>query len=93
MKTNGPRNQGSHPFGLPLVRATSTFPALAAAKVPQSPRSVNRELLTRFEEKLQATLARIWGEETPPADNIVPLPGEDDEPLARVAEAPTRYGK
>ena len=65
MKTNGPRNQGSHPCGLPLVRATSTFPALAAAKVPQSPRFVNRELITRFEQKIQATLARIWGEAAP----------------------------
>ena len=26
--------------------------------------SANRELITRFEQKIQATLARIWGENT-----------------------------
>jgi type I restriction enzyme M protein len=25
----------------------------------------NRELITRFEQKIQTTLARIWGEEKP----------------------------
>ena len=34
VKSDGPRNRGSHPFGLPLVRATSTFPALASGKMP-----------------------------------------------------------
>jgi type I restriction enzyme M protein len=29
--------------------------------------AANRELITRFEHKIQATLARIWGEETPAA--------------------------
>jgi type I restriction enzyme M protein len=32
----------------------------------------NRELIERFEKKIQATLARIWGEETP----AVPTPDE-----------------
>ncbi|MBK6740791.1 MAG: restriction endonuclease subunit S [Haliea sp.] len=27
--------------------------------------AANRELITRFEQKIQATLARIWGEEAP----------------------------
>ena len=27
----------------------------------------NRELITRFEKKIQATLARVWGEEEPGA--------------------------
>jgi hypothetical protein len=27
--------------------------------------AANRELITRFEQKIQAILARIWGEETP----------------------------
>lgn len=26
----------------------------------------NREPITRFEQEIQASLARIWGEETPP---------------------------
>jgi hypothetical protein len=38
-------------------RELSTFMGLAA----------NRELITRFEQKIHATLARIWGEEAPAA--------------------------
>ena len=35
--------------------------------IPNSPALVaaNRELITRFEQKIQATLARIWGAEAP----------------------------
>jgi len=29
--------------------------------------AANRELITRFEQQIQATLARIWGEEPPVA--------------------------
>ena len=29
--------------------------------------AANRELITRFEKKIQATLARIWGEAAPTA--------------------------
>ena len=29
--------------------------------------AANRELITRFEKKIQATLARVWGEEEPGA--------------------------
>ena len=29
--------------------------------------AANRELITRFEQKIQATLARIWGEAVPAA--------------------------
>ena len=39
-----------------IVAEFETGQALVAA---------NRELITRFEQKIQATLARIWGEETP----------------------------
>ena len=31
---------------------------------PRVRAAANRELITRFEQKIQATLARIWGEET-----------------------------
>lgn len=30
----------------------------------------NRELITCFEKKIQATLARVWGEDTPKAAQI-----------------------
>ena len=35
---------------------------VAEIEAEQSLVSANRELLTRFEQKIQATLARIWGE-------------------------------
>ncbi len=49
--------------------------------------AANRELITRFEQKIQATLARIWGEDGAKIapSNIVVLPEEPEE-LARVAE-------
>lgn len=28
------------------------------------PAAANRELITRFEKKIQTTLARVWGEES-----------------------------
>jgi type I restriction enzyme M protein len=30
--------------------------------------AANRELIARFEKKIQATLARVWGEEAPRAE-------------------------
>jgi len=33
-----------------------------------SPALVNRELITRFEKKIQAVLSRVWGEEAPAVD-------------------------
>jgi hypothetical protein len=31
----------------------------------QVPVEANRELIARFEKKIQATLARVWGEDKP----------------------------
>ena len=39
-----------------IVAEIETDQALVAA---------NRELVTRFEHKIQATIARVWGEEEP----------------------------
>ena len=77
---------------IPLPPLATQQAIVAEIEAEQALVAANRELITRFEQKIQATLARIWGEETPVADNIVPLPGEEAEPLARVAEAPARYG-
>ena len=38
---------------------------VAEIEAEQALVAANRELITRFEQKIQATLARIWGEETP----------------------------
>lgn len=40
---------------------------VAEIEAEQSLVTANRELITRFEQKIQATLARIWGEEAPSA--------------------------
>jgi type I restriction enzyme M protein len=40
---------------------------MAEIEAEQALVAANRELITRFEQKIQATLARIWGEEAPAA--------------------------
>lgn len=39
--------------------------AVAEIEAEQPLLAANRELITRFEQKIQATLARIWGEGEP----------------------------
>ena len=76
-------------FGPPLATQQAI---VAEIEAEQALVAANRQLITRFERKIQATLARVWGEDSAaPADNIVPLPAEA-EPLSRVAEIPARYG-
>jgi len=49
-----------------LVSSVATQQAIVAEiEAGQALVAANRELITRFEQKIQATLARIWGEETP----------------------------
>lgn len=36
---------------------------MAEIKAEQALVAANRELIARFEQKIQATLARVWGEE------------------------------
>ena len=38
---------------------------VAEIEAEQALVAANRELITRFKQQIQATLARIWGEETP----------------------------
>ena len=40
---------------------------VAEVEAEQALVGTNRELIARFEKKIQATLARIWGEEPPAA--------------------------
>jgi type I restriction enzyme M protein len=40
---------------------------VAEIEAEQALVAANRELIARFEQKIQATLARIWGEEEPAA--------------------------
>jgi type I restriction enzyme M protein len=52
---------------LPLPPLASQRAIVAEIESEQSLVAANRELITRFEQKIQATLARIWGEATPAA--------------------------
>lgn len=50
---------------IPLPPLTTQRAIVAEIEAEQSLVSANRELITRFEQKIQATLARIWGEAEP----------------------------
>ena len=50
------------PAALPQAGINRAFGPLLATQ--QALVAANRELITRFEQKIQTTLARIWGEET-----------------------------
>jgi type I restriction enzyme M protein len=52
---------------IPLPPLATQRVIVAEIEAEQALVAGNRELLTRFEHKIQATLARIWGEETPAA--------------------------
>jgi len=49
---------------LPLPPLATQQAIVAEIETEQALVAANRELITRFEQKIQATLARIWGEET-----------------------------
>ncbi len=56
-------------FKLPLPPLATQQAIVAEIEAEQALVAANRELITRFEKKTQATLARIWGEDdTIPAD-------------------------
>jgi len=59
--------QGLAPFKIPLPPLATQQAIVAEIEAEQKLVAANRELIARFEKKVQATLARIWGEETPAA--------------------------
>jgi type I restriction enzyme M protein len=51
---------------IPIPDDVATQQAIVAEiEAEQALVAANRELITRFERKIQATLARIWGEQVP----------------------------
>ena len=44
-------------------RSTTAWVTLRRIEAEQALVAANRELITRFEQKIQSTLARIWGHE------------------------------
>ena len=55
-------------FKIPLPPLATQQAIVAEIEAEQALVAANRELITRFERKIQATLARIWGEEVPAVD-------------------------
>ena len=49
----------------PLPPITTQQAIVAEIEAEQTLVGANRELIARFEKKIQATLARIWGEDEP----------------------------
>ncbi|MHB1494595.1 MAG: restriction endonuclease subunit S [Acidithiobacillus sp.] len=49
-------------FQIPLPPLATQQAIVAEIEAEQALVAANRELITRFEQKIQATLARIWGE-------------------------------
>ena len=52
---------------IPLPPLATQQAIMAEIAAEQTLVAANRELITRFEKKIQATLARVWGEEVPTA--------------------------
>ncbi len=50
---------------IPLPSLETQRAIVAEIEAEQALVAANRELITRFERKIQATLARVWGEESP----------------------------
>jgi type I restriction enzyme M protein len=48
---------------VPLPSLQTQQSIVAEIEAEQALVAANRELITRFEKKIQATLARVWGEE------------------------------
>ena len=55
---------------IPLPSLAVQQAIVAEIEAEQALVSANRELITRFEKKIQATLARIWGEDEQPATEV-----------------------
>ena len=54
---------------IPFPPLSTQQAIVAEIQAEQALVAANRELIARFEKKIQATLARVWGEEEPAATN------------------------
>jgi restriction endonuclease S subunit len=55
-------------YSIPLPPLATQQAIVAEIEAEQALVAANRELITRFEQKIQFTLARIWGEDMNPAN-------------------------
>jgi type I restriction enzyme M protein len=61
---------------IPLPPLATQHAIVAEIEAEQALVAANRELISRFEKKIQATLARIWGEPAPVVPYPEPAPAE-----------------
>jgi type I restriction enzyme M protein len=54
----------------PLPPLATQQAIVAEIEAEQALVAANRELITRFEKKIQATLARVWGEDEPDSAGV-----------------------
>jgi type I restriction enzyme M protein len=59
-------------FQIPLPPLATQQAIVAEIEAEQALVAANRELITRFEQKIQATLARVWGEAPPDVPETTP---------------------
>jgi type I restriction enzyme M protein len=59
---------------IPLPPLATQQSMVAEIEAEQALVNANRDLIARFEKKIQATLARVWGEDEPAPADRVPLP-------------------
>ena len=52
-------------YQIPLPPLATQQAIVAEIEAEQALVAANRELIARFEKKIQATLARVWGEDEP----------------------------
>ncbi|HVC17421.1 MAG TPA: hypothetical protein VNE18_08975, partial [Rhodanobacter sp.] len=65
--------QGLAPFTIPLPPLTTQQAIVAEIEAEQALVAANRELIARFEKKIAATLARIWGDGDSPLPAMAPV--------------------
>ncbi len=58
-------SQDSRDCQIPLPPLATQQAIVAEIEAEQALVAANRELIARFEKKIQATLARVWGEDEP----------------------------
>ena len=65
---------------IPLPPLATQQSIVAEIEAEQTLVAANRELIARFEKKIQATLARVWGEDAPAArvDRVMEVAVESD---------------
>ena len=74
-------------YKVPLPDLTIQQQLVAEIKTEQALVNANRELMERFEKKIQATMARVWGEDRGQGSASKPIVGNEQ---SRMSERPSR---